>query len=58
MAEQQQSLADMTTEQAVAFLDQATQPGVKLTRTDYVIINHALQVLKQTITASPNPEVE
>lgn len=61
MAEQQPTndISLMTPEQAIVLLDQATQPGVKLTRTDYVVINHALVVLKKAISIPVSiPDVE
>jgi hypothetical protein len=39
----------MTPEQALNILNQATEPGVKLTRNDYVLINQALKVLAEAI---------
>lgn len=40
---------DMTPEQALNVLSQATEPNVKLTRGDYVLINQALVILSEFI---------
>jgi hypothetical protein len=39
----------MTPEQALNVLAQATEPNVRLTRADYVLINRALGVLEELI---------
>jgi hypothetical protein len=39
----------MTPEQALNILAQATEPNVRLTRADYVLINQALGVLEELI---------
>lgn len=46
MPQQQQR---MTPEQALQILNQATQPGVRLTRQDYVLIETALSVIGSVI---------
>ena len=38
-----------TPEQAIKILDDATQPGVKLSRMDYVIVQMALEILAQMV---------
>lgn len=48
----------MTPEQALAILSQATEPNVRLTRNDYVLINQALSVLQEFIKIhTPKEEV-
>lgn len=39
----------MKPEQALNILSQATEPNVKLSRNDYVLINQALNVLRELI---------
>lgn len=38
-----------TPEQAIKILDDATQPGVKLNRMDFVIVQMALEVLAEVV---------
>lgn len=40
----------MTPGQAISVLDQATQPGAKLSRADYVAVDMALVVLQRAIS--------
>lgn len=48
----------MNPEQALNILSQATEPNVKLTRNDFVLINQALAVLAELIKNSRIPEKE
>jgi hypothetical protein len=43
----------MNTTQAINVLAIATEPGVKLTRADYVNVHDALEVLKKLIESQP-----
>jgi hypothetical protein len=43
----------MTPEQALNILNQATEPGMKLGRRDYVVIQQALDVLAEAIKPKP-----
>jgi hypothetical protein len=43
----------MTPEQALNILSQATEPGMKLGRQDYVVIQQALNVLAEAIKPKP-----
>ena len=48
---------EMTVEHALIILDRATQPGVKLTRMDYISIQSALELLAKLL--APNmPQTE
>ena len=46
----------MNAEQALQILSQATEPGVRLTRNDYVLIQQALNVLAETIKPKEQPK--
>lgn len=46
----------MNPEQALGILSQATEPNVKLTRNDYVLINQALSVLQEFIKTHTSKE--
>ena len=43
----------MTPQEAISVLDQATQPGVRLSRSDYLKIDQALGVLDALVKATP-----
>lgn len=47
----------MTPKQALAVLDQATQPGVRVTRQDYVVVQQALELLA-TLLPKEDEEAE
>lgn len=47
---------EMNPEQALNVLAQATEPNVKLTRADYVLINQALSVLSELINPKKSTE--
>lgn len=49
----------MNPEQALNIVDQATQPGARLTRQDYVMVEQALRVIRDALPKQePAPEVE
>lgn len=47
-----------TPEQAIKILDDATQPGVKLNRMDYIIVQMALEVLAEVVQSSKQADKE
>ena len=48
----------MNPTQALQVLAIATEPGVKLSRADYVNVQSALQVLSKLVDAQPKPPPE
>jgi hypothetical protein len=48
----------MNAEQALQILSQATEPGVRLTRQDYVLIQQALTVLAEALKPKPEEKLD
>lgn len=48
----------MTPMDALQVLARATEPGVRITRTDYVAIDHALCLIRDALTVPPAPAAD